>query len=530
MSFAAQAATYAGFLAGIPAFVRHPITVDSAKAAIARRLADRENAFVRFAQTTLLAAPQSPYPRLLQSVGCEPSDLVALVRSRGLEAALAALREAGAYVSFEEFKGRTPLVRNGREIPLRSSDFANPFLKQRFIGKTSGSTGIATNAGSALGHLAIQSEHRVLALEAHGLADAPSAIWRPILPAGVGLNNVLRSARIGRPPLRWFVPSGDAAPLKYQMATAAAIAVGRMAGVRLPFPEAVPLGDAGRIARWMAGQRDQSGRVWLSTTVSGGVRVAIAAQDLGIDLRGAMFLVGGEPTTPAKMNRIHASGASSFSDYGMVETGRIAVGCARPASVSDLHLLSDIFALIPWKRPVGPSGQHVSSLHVTSFTPESPTLLLNVEFDDEGIVEERACGCPLEAVGFRTHVREVRSFGRLTGEGVTLVGSGMVQILEEILPAKCGGSPLDYQLLEEEDERGFTRMTLVVSPRIAAADEALTEAVLESLTRTGGAAGLARTFWEQAGTLRVRRSEPHVTERGKQPSFRSAVARRAGVR
>jgi hypothetical protein len=468
---------------------------------------------------------------LFQLAGCEKGDVAALVRKQGLDAALLTLRRSGVYVSFEEFKGRAPLVRNGREVPSKPSDFANPFLSQRFVGKTSGSTGIAGSAGIALGHLAIQSEHRLLALDAHGLVGAPSALWRPILPAGVGLNNVLRGARMGQPPLKWFVPGGDdsrTGPLKYRLATTAAIAMGRMAGVRLPSPESVRLDDAIRVARWMENERDQAGRVYLNTTVSSAVRVAVAARDHKIDLSGTTFLLGGEPTTSGKISRIRSSGATYFSDYGMVETGRVAIGCARPASDSDLHLLSDIFAIVPYQRSVVGSARPVNSFHVTTFTPESPTLLLNVEFDDEGIVEERSCGCPLEAIGYRTHVREIRSYGRLTGEGVTLVGTEMVRLLEEVLPAQFGGSPLDYQLVEEEDENGFTRLTLAVSPHISGSDEALCDAVFSALSREGGAADIARGLWQQAGTLRVRRSQPHVSERGKQPSFRSVRTSQPG--
>jgi hypothetical protein len=530
MSSAAQIRTYAGFLSGLPHFVRNPISLEDAKAAIEQRLASRETAFLRFAETTLFASPVSPYVQLFRLAGCARGDLVALVRTRGLDAGLLALRAAGVYVSFAEFKGRTPLVRDGHEIPVKPSDFANPFLSRRFTGKTSGSTGVATSASIALGHLAIQSEHRLLALHAHGLVGAPSAIWRPILPAGSGLNNVLRGARIGESPLRWFVPEGDAAvrpAFRYRLATAAAIAVGRASGVRLPFPEMVPFSDAVRIARWMSDQRDAHGRVWLNTTVSCALRVALAAHADRIDLHGATFQISGEPATTAKIDRIRASGAGFFTDYGTVETGRMAVGCAHPNSESDLHLLSDIFAIVPWSRSAGPSDRHASSFHVTTFTPESPTLLLNVEFDDEGVIDQRPCGCPLEALGFRTHLRDIRSYGRLTGEGVTLVGSDMVRILEEVLPTQFGGSPLDYQLVEEEDAVGFTRLTLVANPDIAAGDEALREAVFSALTRAGGAAGMARALWQQAGTLQVRRSQPHVTERGKQPSFR--VSRRRQV-
>jgi hypothetical protein len=142
--------------------------------------------------------------------------------------------------------------------------------------------------------------------------------------------------------------------------------------------------------------------------------------------------------------------------------------------------------------------------------------MLNVETDDYGVIEKRSCGCPMESYGFTEHLRHIRSFRKLTGEGMTLVGSDMVHILEEVLPARFGGSPLDYQLLEEGDDTGFTRLSLVVSPRIEIADErAVIEAVLEALGRSSPAADLARAIWSQARTLTVKRMEPVSTARGK---------------
>jgi hypothetical protein len=143
-------------------------------------------------------------------------------------------------------------------------------------------------------------------------------------------------------------------------------------------------------------------------------------------------------------------------------------------------------------------------------------LLLNVEIDDCGIVESRSCGCPFESYGFTEHMREIRSFTKLTGEGVTLLGSEMMNILEEVLPARFGGSPLDYQFIEEEDERGFTRLNVIISPRIGLIHEGeVVGTVLEAMKRSSVAADLAGAIWRQAGTLRVKRMEPIWTTRGK---------------
>jgi hypothetical protein len=132
----------------------------------------------------------------------------------------------------------------------------------------------------------------------------------------------------------------------------------------------------------------------------------------------------------------------------------------------------------------------------------------------------------LEEVGFTEHLREIYSSRKLTSEGVTLVGSEMVRILEEVLPQRFGGSPLNYQLLEEEDERGLTRLSLIVSPRIVIADEQeVIDVVLEALGHSSTGADVARAFWAQAGTLRVQRREPVLSEGGKLLPLR--LARRA---
>ena len=97
--------------------------------------------------------------------------------------------------------------------------------------------------------------------------------------------------------------------------------------------------------------------------------------------------------------------------------------------------------------------------------------------------------------------------------------------LEDVLPARFGGSALDYQLLEEEDGRGFTRVTLVISPRVGVLDDSeVVRAVLEALGRSSGSARIAADGWAQAGSLRVRRADPVWNPRGK---FMSIV--RAGA-
>ncbi len=143
-------------------------------------------------------------------------------------------------------------------------------------------------------------------------------------------------------------------------------------------------------------------------------------------------------------------------------------------------------------------------------------MMLNLAVDDFGIVEQRHCGCELEALGWTTHLREISSYRKLTSEGVTMISGEMIQILEQVLPARFGGSPLDYQLLEQEDDHGFTRLYLIVSPRVRLTEEqAVIDVVLNALRKSSAQADATRTVWQNAGTLQIKRMEPIWTSRGK---------------
>jgi hypothetical protein len=286
--------------------------------------------------------------------------------------------------------------------------------------------------------------------------------------------------------------------------------------VPFPWPERVTIDQAGVVARWAKDALAEHGHCLILTPTSQALRVCVAAEREGIDLTGAVFRIAGEPVTPAKVAGIERSGARAFTNYGFAEAGRIAFACSNPLECNDVHLANGMVALIQHDREVPGTDLVVPAFNFTSLLPVSPRILLNAESDDYGIVEERACGCIFEQLGCHPHLRQIRSFRKLTGEGVTLIGSEMIHILEEVLPARFGGSPLDYQLLEEEDEQGFTKISLVVSPRIEIADEsAVIQAVLDALHHSGTMADAVGTTWSQAGSLRVKRMEPIWTGRGK---------------
>jgi len=510
---------YARFTAGLPGYLRRTISLEEARAIIRRRLETREANFLEVVEHGIFNNPRSPYRPLLDLAGCGLGDIRAMVRDRGLEGTLMALREAGVYFTFEEFKGRQPVVRGGRVITVEPRDFDNPRLSKSFRGETGGSTGAGSRVNTDLDHLAAQAPYLMVTWEAHGVLNIPKAIWRGILPDASGINYILRAARFGRVPDRWFthlVARDLKISPKYRMATYATLAMGRLSGVPMPWPEPVRVDEASVVARWAAETLEARGRCLILTQVSRALRVCLAAREEGPDLTGTTFLVGGEPPTPAKVRVINSTGAGHFPVYTFAEAGRIAMGCSRPADGNDLHHIKDSVALIQVPRLVPGFGVTVGAFNCTTLLSSTPKVLLNVEIDDYGIIEKRSCGCPLEELGYTEHLRRVYSFSKLTGEGVTLVGSEMLHILEEVLPARFGGSLQDYQLLEEEDRDGFTRLSLVISPKVEITDErSVIETVMEALGKSSCAAEQARAIWDRAGTLEIKRMEPVWTARGK---------------
>jgi len=514
----AYARMFARFPFALRRFLSETLTIERARDIVRTRMEQRESNFLRLVERSVYGHPASPYLDLLKHARCELGDLRTLVMDKGLDAALTALRADGVYVTFEELKGRKPIERNGFSREVAASDFDNPAARHDFTVHTGGSTGLATLVGQDLDHIAAGAPMQLLMLDAFGLLDVPTAHWSHIFP-GTGFRFILQRAYLRQFSERWFSSLGwrdSRGWPKYDAATLYMIFWARRCGLDFPFPEIVRLDEALVVARWINETLKERGRCFLATNVSHAFRVCVAAREAGLDLRGATFRMGGEPVTPAKARIMEDSGIRIITGYGMVEISTIGLGCANPLEAGDVHLASDTLALITHPHRVEGTDVTVPAFQITTLSESVPKLMLNVQVDDYGIVEQRACGCALEACGYSTHLREIRSYSKLLGEGVTLIGNEMVHILEHVLPARFGGTPLDYQLSEEEDSEGLTRLYLVISPRVAISrDDEVIEALHAALRSSSPAAGVASTVWRQAHTLRVKRAEPAWTARGK---------------
>ncbi len=509
-----------GMARGLVMLTSSQCTVESAKALLRRRMAERDQIFLRMVRETIWAHPKSVYRRLLSSAGWTDETLAQSVRGRGVEATLEALRDSGVYLSHEEFKAGKPVHRDGLMLDWDEVTTNNPLVSPSYEVRTGGTRSRGTRVPSSFDYLADQRGPAWrLTLEALGVGSWPTIVW---LPRNAGLQWWLALMHMGRPPLRWFSITDLSSlriPLLHQAMFRLGQVIGRTRGLRVPYYEHVPLSDADVVLDAMLAARARHRGCAVITSPSAATRLAGLARQRSTTLEGVAFLVGGEPLTRGKSDEITRAGARVGVRYNITEAGAVGGACTYPADADDVHLVADSFALIPRRRAL-PDGGFADGFMITTLLPSSPMILLNVDSDDFGQVVTRRCGCIWDALGMQTHLTNIRSFSKLTGEGVTVLGTECVRILEEVLPREFGGRSIDYQLLEVEDEHHLTRLHLVVSPSVGQVDEE--KLLLRFKREIGGTAqggGAVSHLWRQADTIRVVRREPVMTPGGKLLAF-----------
>ncbi len=510
---------YVNVARGLARQIFRPITLDDAKAQIRHRLAVRDELFLQMAREAIWQHPTSPYRRLLTWAGWSYDTLAEAVRRRGLEATLEALRDAGVYLSHEEFKGQKPIQRDGLRFECPEGDLDNPRVLPSFVARTGGTRSRGSRVPASFDYIAEQRTPAwCISLEALGAGSWPVIIWMPAVSHGGGLMWWLALAHMGRPALRWFSitdPSAETVSGRHRVMFRLGQMIGMARGLRIPYPEHAAFADADTVLDAVLAARARNGGCALATSPSAATRLAGLAGHRAIDLERVAFLVGGEPLTPGKYADITRTGARVGSRYSFIEAGAVGCNCARPMAVDDMHFQADSFALIHDTR-VLPDGRTVDALVLTTLLPSSPKIMLNVESDDFGEITVRRCGCLWDELGLHTHLSMVRSFSKLTGEGVTVLGTDSVRVIEEVLPREFGGRSIDYQLLEGEDDDHLTRLYLVVSPSVGPIDEDRVLArFMEGLRDETRSVNAIPTLWRLAHTIKVVRREPVPTAHGK---------------
>jgi len=501
----------------LPGFLRNPVTPEQARGILRRRLDQREAEFLALVRRSVYEHADSPYRELLRAAGCEYGDLEKLVAQEGVEGALEALFRRGVYLTIDEFKGRKPAIRGSATITVTPSRLRNPLSSAHIQAQSSGSRGPSTAVGIDLAHMRDEAVDWGLFLDARGGRGWVHASWG--IPGSATVRLLLRLGGCGILPTRWFSQVDPTSPElhpRYRWSERIMRLSSLVAGRPIPPPQHVPLEDPLPLAHWMAGVLQRGAIPHLNTFSSAAVRLCQAALDAGIDLRGAQFTVLGEPVTAARLAVIHRAGAEAGAYYASIEAGHIGYSCLAPEVSDDLHLLHDLFSVIQAGDDGGRTGLPAQALLITSLRPTAPFMLLNVSLGDQATLVRRACGCPLETLGWTTHLHTIRSYEKLTAGGVTFLDSDVIRVLEEVLPARFGGAPTHYQLLEEEDGDGRPRLRLLVHPTVGPIDsDIVADAFLSAIGAGSGAERVMELLWRDGRFLRVERMAPRVTPSGK---------------
>lgn len=506
----------ARFVRGTRSLLRGPVDTMRATAALAGRLDSREDRFLALVKRAVYGYAASSYRALLGLAGCEYGDLERLVRCDGVEGALGQLFRHGVYLTLEEFKGRCPVRRGNTEVEVIRTGLRNPGSTVHAEGTTSGSRGTPTPVPIDMAYLGAWAENLRLSLEARGGLGWAKAYWAPASVTSIAW--LVCYAAAGLPLARWFAPIDPRSPELPSFYRASARLLpwaGFVAGARLPRAEHAPLAEPTPILRWMAQVLRAGGTPYLVGYGSALVRLCQMAHEAGVDPAGARVHAVGEPLTATRLRALRQAGVEVSVSYGSADVGPMAYSCLSPEVPDDVHFFEDLLAVIQPERGQV-AGPRSHPLLVSTLSKAAPLVLLNVSLGDEAILTERRCECPMERLGWTTHLHTIRSYEKLTAGGMTFLDADLVRVLEEVLPARFGGSAVDYQLLEQEGADGHAGLRLLVHPRVGPFDAAqLVAAFLEAIATRSNAERIMSLAWGEGNVLTVERRPPMSTVSGK---------------
>ena len=526
---------YYNFCSRLNGFLRETITLEESRDIITQRLKRREELFLEFMKKNIFENEDSPYLKLIKTTGLEFRDIKSMIASKGVEGTLKELAGEGVYLTIDEFKGRSVCERNGHTFRFNEEDFDNKTHPSGFIATSGGTRSQGTPVIINFDYVKECSIFHNVLFDVFDLFHYPIIVW---FPGALGAIVALDITKLGKPPVKWFsqvdwtfqMRNKRFSSLKDQLMIKSMITIGKIHKSNIPRPEFVDFDNTVKVVESISEIVKKNTGCSVMTYSSSALRACKIAKEKGLDIKNTHFLVAGEPTTDSKKKEIESAGARVIPYYGSMEAGVISTSCANPRETDDNHILNYYIALIQQRKEVKNFNIEVDSFLVTSFLPAAPKILLNVEMGDFGVIEKRDCGCKWEKLGLLEHVHTIRSFEKLTGEGMTILNTDLIRIVEEVLPERFGGSSTDYQIIEREEEDGFTKLEIRVSPDIGDINEKeVLETILSELKIKGkdsGSSSLSVEIWEKAKTMRINREYPKRTKVGKIFSFQIESAKK----
>lgn len=165
---------------GLPRSLLHSPDRALYRAMIQKRISARAKNFVRPLESAVYPFPYSPYHRLLKAAGCELADVEKLVSANGLEGALESLRQAGVFVTLDEFKARRAATRGNQSWHFSESDFDNPRLRHHFEVKSGGTRSAGTRTMIDLEFIAAIAMDTSILFDVQDLWAHDQALWLPL--------------------------------------------------------------------------------------------------------------------------------------------------------------------------------------------------------------------------------------------------------------------------------------------------------------------------------------------------------------
>lgn len=509
----------ARFAAGLRAFGRETIGPEDARRIVRERMRTREERFLELLDRAVWPRARNPFRLLLENVGATADDVRSLVRTDGLEGALARLQRDGVVVTWEEFKGRADARRGSRTFRFRESDFDNPLTRTHYVGTSGGSLGPPVRVRVDLAFQIESAPNLGLWFAEQGWGNRPLVFWTP---THTGLaNRYLMCAKVGYPYRHWFAMGDMRTALDRLRSRAVHGLAQRVLGFGAPMP--ADLAQSERVLEPLLRLRDAGELPLVNTSPSAAARLAQKAIARGESLEGVSFLLGAEPVTPERRASIEASGARAWPTYGTSESGWVASQFDGAAEPDEVHVFRDAYAVVP--RDPSATGAAVASggreaspqpMLITTLLRAAPKLLVNTEIGDSACFVRSEGSAPARRFGYDLTLHTIRSFRKLTAFGVTLAVSDLYPIVEGELPRRFGGRVGDFQLVESQDDAGVSRLRLRVDPSVGPLDESLLrETLLDAIGAKRSFYGLMADMLRKADALEVERRPAERTAAGK---------------
>jgi hypothetical protein len=312
MALASELLGLARLAAQLRPSLKETITPGAARLLVRQWVAERDERFLRTVEGAVFNYRRSPYRALLRHAGCEYGDLVAMVRQHGLEGALERLATSGVHVTWEELKGRVPIVRGSQTFHIEEADFDSPLITTHYRLTSGGTTGVPVRVRIDIKEHRHSAPDWAVLFDAHGWSGRPLIFWAG---AHVGMaNRYLRCAKFGVPYAKWFTTAASRSTPEDRLRSAVIHGLARWAA-RLPRPETVPLDKPQPVCDYLLGLLCEGLKPLVNTTPSAAAHLSIEIQEQGRNLNGVSFLLGAEPVTPVRRATIEACGAAAIPTY-----------------------------------------------------------------------------------------------------------------------------------------------------------------------------------------------------------------------